>query len=114
MRAGAIEVRLRLEKEVVTGRDALNGEIKEWRSQGDFWGEIVAGQGRQIHAADQVHEPATLDVMVRVGPAVTNLWRCIVLTGPLKGTDPLSIIAVLPTADRGKLRLQCVQGLRDG
>jgi len=62
-----------------------------------------------------MHEPVTLEIFIRNGPMpITKTWRCFPLNGPLKDGGPISIIDILPTSDRGKLRLQCTQGLIDG
>lgn len=114
MRAGQLTERVALQKQRVTGRDALNAPIIQWVNQAMVWAAVETLTGRESHAADQIQNPVTLRVLIRVGISVEPSWRIEWWDNSTKMYRYLSIAAVLPSTKHDSLTLLCSEGLNNG
>jgi len=112
--AGLLRHRISLQAKAIT-RDELNAQVIAWAptAYARIPANVAAISGREAHAADQIQNPSTLRVLIRVGPPVTNAMRVIWHAGV--GDDrALQVDAVLPNDDPAFTTLLCSQGLNDG
>lgn len=95
-------------------RDTLNQPIKAWLPQTTVHARVRTIRGSNVHLANQYHEPTTLEVRIRRGPAVTKQWR-VKWNDPV--TDTLRILAIediQPLDTHDGLDLLCSEGLTSG
>lgn len=107
MQAGELDERVTFQEKTVT-RDTLGGEEEVWVPRGTVWAKVNGISGYRAHVADQVKEPSTVEVTIRLGLPVTRLWR-----GLWRG-QTLNIQNIDRLPDRTGLLLTCTEGMNDG
>lgn len=92
-------------------RNELNETVRDWTTQNTVHAKVSVIRGSNVFLANQYHEPTSLVVRIRRGPAVTKQWRVLWHDAANALVRTLSIQDVLPLDTRDGMDLLCSEGI---
>ena len=108
MRSGRLRHRVTIEEATDT-RDGVGHPIPAWMTWAIVWAEIVPLSGRELYAAQEVHNEITTRIWLRYREGLTTKMRL------RHGSTIYNINAPINSGERNKvIQLLCSQGLNDG
>lgn len=92
-------------------RNELNEAVRAWTTQATVHAKVSVIRGSNVFLANQYHEPTSLVVRIRRGPAVTKGWRVRWHDAASSLIRTLSIQDILPLDTHDGMDLLCSEGI---
>lgn len=106
MKAGKLRHRITLQAQSAT-QDAFGGQANTWTDVATVWAEIITLEGRELLAAQAVHNESRYKIRMRgISGDVNPAWRV------KFGSRHLNILNAMNVEERGiEWQLLCSEGL---